>query len=301
MAKKGPSTEKIVMYDGEVTLYYNDIRHRYEVDIPSKQILKKYVPGATSIKGKLDKSAALTRWAVNITLDTIAQYWRPGLKYHEGQINKVLRKAKATRYEQSAEAMDIGNMAHTFFEDYIKLKVQGIEPQIIEVNDPNENEEGFVVLPKTPEARNAIQAFLDWEATHEIEYLWSERRLYSRKHHFAGTSDAALRIDGKLYLADFKTSKRIYKDYFLQLAAYAKALEEMGHEKFDGLWTLRVPKDGNAIQIMDNKNIEFFHFTTKRTYRMSLTIARLFKYFLGLRTAYEFDEEAKDLYGDVVK
>jgi hypothetical protein len=299
---KGPSTEKLSLYDDEVTLYYNDARHRYEVDIPSENVRKRYVPSATGIKGKLDKSAALTGWGVNTTLAFIETCWLPGLKYTKQQIQRATRKAKRARFDASADATEIGSAAHEWFEDYIGFCIDGVEIEIIDEHDNGQpREAGVLYMPQDPAVRSAVQAFINWVTSHEIEWLWTEKRVYSRKHNFAGTADVAFRLDGKLYLGDFKTSKRIYKDYFLQLAAYAKALEEMGHEKFYGLWTIRVPKDGGGIEIMDNDHIEFFHFNTKRTYQMKLSIAKLFKYFLGLRLAYEFDEEAKDLFGDVVK
>lgn len=299
------------MYGGDVTLYYNDKRHRYEVDISDEGIRKKYTPSATGIKGKLDKSAALVPWAVNSTLDAVESYWLPGLKYHKSQIRRALRKAKEARFNISKDATDIGSDAHDWLEQYILLRVKGVQPELVDdyehTAEDADNAEHILFLPQDPPVRSAIDAFLTWEQAHEITWLWSEKKVYSRKHHFAGTADAAAIIDGKLYLIDFKTSKRIYMDYFLQLAAYAKALEEMEetgsdeHKKFDRLLTIRVPKDGGAIELMDNENIEFYHFSTRRTYKMKLTIARLYKYFLGLRQAYEFAEEAKDLYGDVVK
>ena len=295
-------TETYSMYNGEVTLRYNDGRHRYEVDIPSEDILKKWVPSSTGIVGKLDKSAALSAWAVNEMEAFVRKYWRPGFSYDEIQINKILTKGKAARFDTSKEATDIGTIAHGFFENYIILKTQGVTPLVIEDLDDGSNDDPHVLfLPVNENARHAINAFLAWEALHEIEYLWSERKVYSRKHHYAGTADAAFRIDGKLVLGDFKSSKRVYPSYFLQLASYAKALEEEGHERFNLLWTLRVPKDGKDIEIMDNKNIEFFDWNTKSNYTMSLSVPQLFKYFKGLRDIYQFDVEAKDLYGDRIK
>lgn len=59
---------------------------------------------------------------------------------------------------------------------------------------------------------------------------------------FGGTYDALLRINGKLFLIDFKTSNHVTEKYFLQLAAYTYILEQKGY-KIDGYIVLQLNKE----------------------------------------------------------
>ena len=60
-----------------------------------------------------------------------------------------------------------------------------------------------------------------------IEWLGSEKKVYSKIWNYAGTIDALARINGELYVIDFKTSAKVYKDYYLQVFGYAQAIHEM--------------------------------------------------------------------------
>ena len=73
-----------------------------------------------------------------------------------------------------------------------------------------------------------------------MEFLGSEVSVYSEKHFFAGTFDFVCKLDGKLLLGDFKTSKQIDGTYWAQGAAYAIAVEENNADiKFDGIIIVR--------------------------------------------------------------
>jgi len=65
-----------------------------------------------------------------------------------------------------------------------------------------------------------------------------EQRLWSNKHGYAGTADAIAhksRFDnGAHVILDWKTSADLYNSYWLQIAAYIKAFEELTKIKLDG-------------------------------------------------------------------
>jgi hypothetical protein len=50
---------------------------------------------------------------------------------------------------------------------------------------------------------------------------------------FAGTADIVCKMNGETWLIDIKTSNSIHKSYDLQLASYAKGLEESRGIKID--------------------------------------------------------------------
>ena len=71
-----------------------------------------------------------------------------------------------------------------------------------------------------------ILKFADFWRTHKPELISAEDFVWSDKHKYAGTADLVVKMDGEVWLLDIKTSNSIHKSYDLQLASYAKGLEE---------------------------------------------------------------------------
>ena len=71
-----------------------------------------------------------------------------------------------------------------------------------------------------------ILKFHDFWTTYKPELISAEDFVYSDEHKYAGTADLVVKMDGEVWLLDIKTSNSIHKSYDLQLASYAKALEE---------------------------------------------------------------------------
>jgi hypothetical protein len=65
-----------------------------------------------------------------------------------------------------------------------------------------------------------------WKKTNP-ELILCEELLHSNEHKYAGTVDLVVKIDGVIWLLDIKTSNYLHKVNHLQLAAYAKAVEEL--------------------------------------------------------------------------
>lgn len=215
------------LYNGEVELVFNESWHRYTVDnVP--------VPSATTIL-KVMAKPALEGWAVKMT----AEFFRPILKdgiesCSNSQVEEIIKAAKRYRFEVSKEATDIGTAAHNWAEEYILNKIAGSE----DIPD----------LPDNESAVHAIKAFLEWESENDVVYLAAERKVFSREYHFAGTLDVHCIVNGINTILDFKTSKALYEDYYLQLSCYAAALEEETGEAVDQLLVLRIPKDGTEFE-----------------------------------------------------
>tara|TARA_R110000787_G_scaffold73618_1_gene164136 strand:+ start:370 stop:1077 length:708 start_codon:yes stop_codon:yes gene_type:complete len=119
-----------------------------------------------------------------------------------------------------SEALEIGNETHKYIEEYI----------LYEMEDGRH-------LPKIDKAEKSLTAFAKWDAKFEPEYLDAERKVYCDKYQYAGTVDAVAKINGRVCVIDFKTSKKIYKPYHLQVTAYAQAIK-----RIDGLrqWPLGI-------------------------------------------------------------
>jgi ATP-dependent exoDNAse (exonuclease V) beta subunit len=68
-----------------------------------------------------------------------------------------------------------------------------------------------------------IMRFADFWETYKPELVALEYYIHNDDLRYAGTIDLVCRINGKLWIIDFKTSNAIQETYFLQLASYKKA------------------------------------------------------------------------------
>ena len=119
------------------------------------------------------------------------------------------------------EALDIGNDTHKWIEFYIQNWLfRGYQT-------PRTGDKFF----------NSVSSFLKWEEKFKPEWLYEERKIYCDRFKYAGTVDAVAKINGRVCVIDFKTSKKIYKPYHLQVTAYAQAIK-----RIDGLrqWPLGI-------------------------------------------------------------
>lgn len=255
--------ETFDLYGGNVTLKFSPGNHRYYVDVPIDEIEHESVPSATGIVGVLDKPA-LMYWAVNETVDFLEEELEPGRPYDEVELTQLLEASKKARFKTSGKATTIGSIVHDWMENYVNKTIEegGEEPSVIPAGEaPFGNE---IALPYNSQAVDSIQSFLDWTDAHDVEWIVSEKKIYSLEHSYAGTYDAEAYVDGKLSLIDFKTSKGIYADYLLQLACYVGAAEEERRavagaedpEQFDQMIILRVPKtqEGFETKIVSDRN-----------------------------------------------
>lgn len=221
------------LYDGKVTMKYDPIKHLYSAS-------GLIVPSVTRVTGVIDKPA-LIYWAVNETIAFIKRIVRPGQQYTEAQLELIFKDAKGSRFRTSKKALNIGAEAHDWIERYIKSR-------LLDLPSPE--------LPEYPPVLNAVNSYLAWESGVSLSYISSERRLYSRDHMFSGTVDIIMEIDGKVVVADLKTSKGIYPEYFIQCAAYAAAIAEEDKMHIDSVAVIRIPKDGGGVEIEFSDKID---------------------------------------------
>ena len=108
-------------------------------------------------------------------------------------------------------AAERGTLVHAWCEAYLKT-----EP---------------IIVPRMQEEAAEMFGYMVPELQKIQEVHALEQRLWSDKLRVAGTVDCVARINGRLYIVDFKTSTR-YKsrndipNYFMQCAAYALAWYE---------------------------------------------------------------------------
>ncbi len=185
----------------EYDLEYDDKAHSYKVEGVK-------VPSVTRVvDGCFPKD--LTHWALSIGQE---------------EYDKVI-----------SEALEIGNDTHQWIEDYITYGHSCKKPDShiessINAFDAWEHQYNYAYdrEPTYDDIRPIV-------SVDNLEWLSSERKVYCDKYKYAGTVDAVANINGRIVVIDFKTSKKIYKPYYLQVTAYAQAIKRM-----DGLrrWPL---------------------------------------------------------------
>ena len=178
-------------------------------------------PSVTNVLGVINKPA-LVPWARNAALESVqtALLARTGTteSITTEWVTDVIDQARQTPDSKRDQAAGFGTQAH----ELIDRIIQGLEPEI------------------PPELEAVANNFLGWRAASGMDIRLSEAMVYSEKHRYAGSADAIAYRDGKLIVLDWKTGNGIYPEYGLQVAAYAKALEEMTGEQVGEAWTVRL-------------------------------------------------------------
>lgn len=133
--------------------------------------------------------------------------------------------------EKKAEATYIGTLVHDYVEEYTKGNVDA-------------------PIPEDENAKNGIMAFHTWRIEHNVEFLLSENLVFSRSKKYVGKFDALIRIDGRTYLADYKTSKDFFAlEMGMQTAGYMQAYIEETEEQVDGRVILRFDKETGQFDV----------------------------------------------------
>lgn len=229
----------------------------------------------TSVLKLLDKSDALIPWALNQCESKFNHLLSDHIEGHMliEDVEEYFKSSKYAYKEVSEEALDIGSQVHDIIEQYIK---QG-KDAIGDLKD---------------EVAAGFYAFLEWEEENIEEWVSSEESVYSLRFGYAGTLDARAKFkDGRLMTVDFKTSKRIYDEYAMQIAAYDYAVEEMTGIKSDGVGVLRLDKETGIPEWKD--------FTKKRERSLHSFLALLQFYYLQKDRRLKnnpFVKEIKELY-----
>jgi len=184
-------------------------------------------PKVTAILGQLENQG-IPIWKINCAIEYIKDKStlsevidrQLGESYEYNIPPSTLEEAKTAWKNVSQEALDVGSQVHSLIEKYIKY--------------------GKDALGKLDDkVTSAMIAFWDFEKEHSVKWIESERPVFHPNYGYAGTLDAIAKVDGKITVIDFKTSKAIYPTYWMQVMAYAKARQDMTlkHIKYEQLGT----------------------------------------------------------------
>jgi len=219
--------KELNLYKGKAIITFDENRHIF------RDYNGKYIPSVTKATGIIDKSGALMGWTAKMmALYLLAEKEKGNDRITEELVNTAKKEYRRLK----AEAADIGTEIHQWAADWIDGK-----------KSP---------MPENEKVVNGITAFLKFQKEHKIQWLESERIIYSKKYNFAGILDAVGKVDGKgdLILIDFKSSNGIYDDMRFQVAGYQIAYEEETGKKIDKRMIIRFGKEDGEFEVKELDN-----------------------------------------------
>lgn len=179
------------------------------------------VPSVTNIIGVLNKPA-LPRWAAKVVAEQAAAMKASLPNLEDAEVVDMLKGAP---WRSSTRAADRGTTIHA----YLEARMQGLDPKEI-----------------SGEAARYRKAADAWLADWEPEPVQVELTVFGPD--YAGTGDLWCRPKGGgVCLVDYKTSKAIYAEAALQLAALAHATADPDGNpppRVDAAWVVRIGEDG---------------------------------------------------------
>lgn len=188
------------------------------------------LPSITNVLGAAVNKPALPRWAAKVVAEQ-AVAMRDSLPNLDEE--EAITILKQSPWRSSTRAADRGTTIHA----YLEARMQGLEPQEISGD--------------AARYRKAADAWLaDWQP----EPVAVELTVFGDG--YAGTGDLWCKTsDGKLVVLDYKTSKAIYPEAALQLAALARGtLDPDGNEPplAEEAWVIRIGERGYEAKRVEN-------------------------------------------------
>jgi hypothetical protein len=179
----------------------------------------------SSVKGILNADA-LRFWAVNMTADYFGgklnkeakgedDKWEtkpaflPDRVYTSEEINSMVEAARASSNKASRGAMDEGSRAHKWIDAYWSTP-----------------DKKSLVMPTEPPVLKSIEIFLAWVTDHNVKPIqveWSFVHQIEKDLKIGCGMDLLAEVDGEVAVVDYKRSKDVYMEHYLQTAEYPAA------------------------------------------------------------------------------
>lgn len=192
--------------------------------------------GVTTVLGVISKPA-LIPWASGQAVEHVRSNWKVNKPYSKKERDEILEQAKGAHARKKDNGADVGTRTHEAVELYTRSgqDYDGGDEQISPM----------------------FARFKEWAEGVGAKFIESEKNVWSEELWIGGILDFIVEIDGKKYIGDLKTSSAIYKEHFLQAAAYELCLEEMGYDNIDGYIIVCIDKSGK-LQTMTRTDRDNF-------------------------------------------
>jgi hypothetical protein len=249
-------SEPIQFYDGEITLRFDEGSWTYYRILPDGGLEAQ--SGVTGVCGIIDKSMYLIPWACKMMYLKMLRTTPRTPDDQVGQMawsefDTLLQEAKKAHKERLDDAGDVGSAAHAWIEDTIRNAITFNGGIVDKMND---------LAPTDERSINCGMAAFDWMQKHNVRWLTTERKIYSRQYKYAGTCDGTALVDNcdnpacctrlfmdELSLIDWKSSNQLSVQYLYQTAAYQNAImEEEPATVIKSRWILRLGKEDGKFE-----------------------------------------------------
>jgi hypothetical protein len=235
-----------------VQLEFDEKSHTYYREADDHALVK--VPGVTTVCNILDHSIYLMPWAVKVAAQKLlatvpVKDNRVSISWKE--FEQLVTDSKKAHREHFDAARDVGQLAHNWIDTAI-VEAINTDGVIHEMPMPMFDDE---------RAYNCGMNAFNWIQEHNVRWLASERKVYSRKFEYAGTMDGLATVDScvdaeccktwfvdALSLIDWKSSNHLRAEYLYQTAAYQQAYEEETGQAIEARWILRLGKEEGEFQ-----------------------------------------------------
>jgi hypothetical protein len=207
-----------------VTLKFAEASHRYWLD-------GKPIPGVTTLLGKGLPKPALPRWAAKSAAEYVADNLEVlnALPDRESIIATVKQSPWTARDRAAVRGTDV----HALAEELIHGRDVDVPEHLADY----------------------VTGYVKWLDLWQPEVLVTERPVANRQWWYAGKFDVIYRLrDGRVVMADNKTSNGVYGETALQLAAYNGAEfyqgedgEECPMPESDGLAVIHITPYGTEL------------------------------------------------------
>ena len=252
------------VYGGRAVCSFHEKAHTYHFRVPGV-VEKCWQPSVTGILAMKAKPA-LIGWAAKESLSVVrrllgefqSQYGETAAvsaSMIEGWLNDA-----EENWRDEDKSTTIGTVAHRYAYEELRFRA-GLTP-----TKPRYPIEANAVLmpdftPAMLEAANSSASqVVKLFDEHRIEPFLMERPLWSPTEGYCGTPDGVGLFDGELSVWDYKTSKRIYAEYWGQLAALQNMYEEeFPEQKIKKRVAINIPKDGGDLQVEIRNHDERYH------------------------------------------
>jgi len=171
--------------------WYTITSKNKETGLPEYQ----FIPSVTWITGYVYKGIGFYKWLAKTG-------------WNEAEAIKEEAGDKGTKVHNAIEQLILG--AEVKMEDKYYSKLTEKDEEL------------------NPDEYGAILSFQDWFNTTKPEPIMQESTVISKKHNFAGTVDFVGKIDGDIWIVDWKTSQYVWPSMEAQLSAYKRGLQEQG-------------------------------------------------------------------------
>ena len=211
--------------NGDDIYMFDEVEHLHTLN-------GKALTGVTTLIDKTLAKPALLPWAVKITVEWIKNncLLRNDNGYPFWEVTEPdLDNAKKEHNKKKTDAGDWGTRVHNACEIWCSTG-------------------------KLPEPSDdiymSVTNFVQFIQNNGFKVLDVEKSVWSKEWWIGGIFDLILEKDGKVYIADIKTSSGIYDSHFIQMGAYYKCLLELDWVKnyakggkFEGAIVINLKKD----------------------------------------------------------